>query len=136
MVQFTKIQAEKYRQLMNTAATSLSDEDAAYVPLMFEDWSPENVNYEVGRRLCYNEKLYKVLIAHTSQSGWEPDVAVSLFAEVLIPDPTVIPEWVQPSSTNPYMMGDKVRHNGLIWISIADYNVWEPGVYGWQEVIE
>lgn len=136
MVQFTKVQAEKYRQLMNTAATSLSDENAAYVPLMFEDWSPENVNYEVGRRLCYNEKLYKVLIAHTSQEGWEPDVAVSLFAEVLIPDPTVIPEWVQPSSTNPYMTGDKVRHNGLIWISIADYNVWEPGVYGWQEVIE
>ena len=121
---------------MNTAATSLSDEEAAYVPLMFEDWSPENVDYEVGRRLCYNEKLYKVLIAHTSQPGWEPDVAVSLFAEVLIPDPTVIPEWVQPSSTNPYMTGDKVRHNGKIWISIADYNVWEPGVYGWQEVIE
>lgn len=136
MVQFTKAQAEKYRQLMNTAATSLSDEDAAYVPLMFEDWSPDNIEYEVGRRLCYNEKLYKVLITHTSQSGWEPDVAVSLFAEVLIPDPTVIPEWVQPSSTNPYMTGDKVRHNGKIWISIADYNVWEPGVYGWQEVIE
>lgn len=136
MVQFTKIQAEKYKQLMNVAATSLEDEDAAYVPLMFEDWSPDSIEYEVGRRLCYKEKLYKVLIAHTSQEGWEPDVAVSLFAEVLIPDPSVIPEWVQPSSTNPYMMGDKVRHNGLIWISIADYNVWEPGVYGWQEVIE
>ena len=63
-----------------------------------------------------------------------PDVAVSLFAEVLIPDPSVIPDWVQPSSTNPYMKGDKVRHNGKVWVSTVDNNVWEPGVYGWDEV--
>ena len=135
MVQFTRFQAEKYRQLMNQAATSLSDSDAAYAPRLFKYWEQDHA-YEVGERVQYVGKLYKVLQAHTSQAGWEPDVAVSLFAEVLIPDPGVIPEWVQPSSTNPYMMGDKVRHNGKIWISIADYNVWEPGVYGWEEVTE
>lgn len=136
MIQFARWQAEKYRALMNKAANSLDDSDAAYAPLMFERWSPDGKEYEVGRRLCYADKLYKVLIAHTSQESWAPDVSPSLFAEVLIPDPTVIPEWVQPSSTNPYMIGDKVRHNNKIWISIADYNVWEPGVYGWDEVIE
>ena len=135
MIQFTRWQAEKYRTLMNKAANSLDDSDAAYAPMLFERWE-EGVQYVVGARVCYGDKLYKVLIAHTSQSDWTPDVSPSLFAEVLIPDPTVIPEWVQPSSTNPYMMGDKVRHNGKIWISIADYNVWEPGVYGWDEVIE
>lgn len=134
MIRFTKRQAEKYRALMNKAANSLDDSDAAYAPMLFERWE-EGVQYVVGARLCYGDKLYKVLIAHTSQSDWTPDVSPSLFAEVLIPDPTVIPEWVQPSSTNPYMMGDKVRHNNKIWISIADYNVWEPGVYGWEEVI-
>lgn len=135
MIRFTKRQAEKYRALMNKAANSLDDSDAAYAPMLFERWE-EGVLYVVGARVCYGDKLYKVLIEHTSQSDWTPDVSPSLFAEVLIPDPTVIPEWVQPSSTNPYMMGDKVRHNGKIWISIADYNVWEPGVYGWDEVIE
>jgi len=25
-----------------------------------------------------------------------------------------------------------VRHNGSIWVSLTDYNVWEPGVYGWE----
>ena len=135
MIQFARWQAEKYRTLMNKAANSLDDSDAAYAPMLFERWE-EGVQYVVGARVCYGDKLYKVLIAHTSQSDWTPDVSPSLFAEVLIPDPTVIPEWVQPSSTNPYMMGDKVRHNGKIWISIADYNVWEPGVYGWDEVIE
>ena len=42
----------------------------------------------------------------------------------------------QPSSTNPYSKGDKVKHNGKIWTSDIDGNVWEPGVYGWTEVTE
>lgn len=133
MIQFTLQQAAKYRQIMNRTAESLSDADAAYVPMMFERWQADTA-YEVGKRVCYNDRLYKVLIAHTSQSDWTPSVAVSLFAEVLIPDPSVIPEWVQPSSTNPYMKGDKVRHNGKTWVSTIDYNVYEPSVYGWDEV--
>ena len=28
------------------------------------------------------------------------------------------------------------EHNDKIWVSIVDNNVWEPGVYGWEEVIE
>lgn len=62
-----------------------------------------------------------------------PD-APSLFAKVLIPDSSTVPEWEQPDSTNPYAKGDKVTHNGKTWISTADGNVWEPGVYGWEEV--
>ena len=41
--------------------------------------------------------------------------------------------WEQPDSTNPYMAGDKVTHNGKTWVSDIDNNVWEPGVYGWTE---
>lgn len=133
MIQFTASQAEKYRQLINKTAVALTDDEAAYVPLMFERWKPDK-DYDVGKRVCHNDKLYKVLIQHTSQATWTPDVSPSLFAEVLIPDPTVIPEWVQPSSTNPYMKGDKVRHNDKVWVSDVDNNVWEPGVYGWSEV--
>ena len=132
MVKFDRQQAEKYRRLMNQAAVSLPDDEAAYAPMLFERWEV-GVEYEVGFRVCYGDKLYKVLQKHVSQDGWEPDKAVSLFAEVLIPDPSVIPEWVQPGSTNAYMKGDKVRHNDLIWVSDIDNNVWEPGVYGWSE---
>ena len=38
----------------------------------------------------------------------------------------------QPDSTNPYSKGDKVTHNGKMWVSTIDNNVWEPGVYGWE----
>jgi hypothetical protein len=42
--------------------------------------------------------------------------------------------WQQPDSTNGYMRGDKVTHNGFVWISDLDNNVWEPGIYGWRKV--
>lgn len=63
-----------------------------------------------------------------------PTDAVSLWAKILIPDPTVIPEWQQPESTNPYMKGDKVTHQGKTWQSTIDNNVWEPGIYGWETI--
>ena len=75
-----------------------------------------------------------MLQPHTSQADWLPENTPSLYARVLIPDPTVIPEWEQPDSTNPYMKGDKVTHNGKTWESMIDNNVWEPGIYGWIEV--
>lgn len=132
MIELTPFQVKNYRKLINKAANSLSDEEAAYAPMIFERWEP-GMDYVVGKRVCFNDRLYKVLIDHRSQESWMPDISPSLFAEVLIPDPTVIPDWVQPGSTNPYMTGDKVRHNNKIWISIIDNNVWEPGVYGWEE---
>lgn len=59
-----------------------------------------------------------------------------MFAKVLIPDENVIPDWEQPDSTNYYKLGDKVRHNGKIWVSDYEVNTWEPGVFGWTEVTE
>lgn len=133
MISFTRRKASLYRSMMNTAAESLPDNDAVNTPMLFENWVPDK-DYISGKKVCYQEELYKVLQDHHSQIGWEPDVAVSLFAKVLIPDSNVIPEWVQPGSTNPYMKGDKVRHNDKNWVSTIDNNVWEPGVYGWEEI--
>ena len=86
----------------------------------------------------YADVLYKCLTAHTAQESWTPDVSPSLWAKVLIPEPSVIPEWEQPGSTNGYSKGDKVTHNGKTWESLVDNNVWEPGVIGteslWKEV--
>ena len=125
-------EAEIYRRQMVDWAKDLSDAEALKVPMLYDRWQAGK-DYEIGLRLYYDGKLYKVLIAHTSHEAYTPDIAVSLYAEVLNPDPSVIPEWVQPSSTNPYMMGDKVRHNDKVWVSTVDNNVWEPGVYGWEE---
>lgn len=133
MVEVTYSEALMYRNLIEKAAGSLADEDALEVPMLFPRWKAD-VAYAAGDRVYYEGTLYKVLIAHTSQADWTPDVAPSLFAEVLIPDPEVIPDWVQPDSTNPYMKGDKVRFKDDIYESLIDNNVWSPADYpaGWQ----
>lgn len=110
-----------------------TDEMSLQVPNLYPIWRAE-VEYVVGDRVLYNGILYKALQAHTSQTDWTPDVSPSLFAKVLIPDEDVIPEWVQPDSTNPYMTGDKVMYDGKVWISIVDNNVWSPSAYGWEVV--
>ena len=133
MIKFNSMQAKKYRELMNKASTSLTDEEGAYAPMLFERWETDKA-YLIGDRVCYEGTLYKVLQSHTSHEAYTPDVTVSLYARILIPDPSVIPEWEQPISTNPYMKGDKVRHLGKIWVSDIDYNVYEPSVYGWSEI--
>lgn len=126
-------EAELYRRQMVGGAKDLSDTEALKVPMLYDRWQAGK-DYEIGLRLYHEGRLYKVLQAHTSHEAYTPDIAVSLYAEVLIPDPSVIPEWVQPDSTNPYMKGDKVRHNGKVWISDIDYNVYEPGIAGWSEI--
>lgn len=109
-----------------------TDEMSLQVPNLYPSWKAE-VNYSIGDRVLYDDVLYKVLQAHTSQETWTPTDAPSLFAKVLIPSEDIIPEWEQPDSTNPYMEGDKVMYSGKIYISIIDNNVWAPGVFGWEE---
>ena len=122
-------------------AQSLPDEQAITVKDIYPIWDGNGVSYPKDYYLTHNGKLYKVLQAHTSQADWAPDAAPSLFSEVLPgQDGTSIGEWVQPDSTNPYMTGDQVTHNGKTWESLVDNNVWEPGAQGsealWQEVTE
>lgn len=125
--------AQKLRPYIEKAAQSLDDTDAIEAVQLYPNWV-SGLAYEVDMKLQYHGILYRVLQSHISQETWTPDSAHSLFAKVLIPDANVIPEWEQPESTNPYMMGDKVTHNGKTWVSTVDNNVWEPGVYGWEEV--
>ena len=139
-------QTNKAMELLNInfngLLPNLSDEQALQVPLMFPKWQSDK-EYVVGERVLYLGVLYKVLQAHTSQAGWEPDIAPSLFAKNLIVkdeegEQVDIPEWVQPDSTNPYMIGAKVRFEGKVYQSLIDNNVWSPTAYpqGWQEVNE
>lgn len=125
--------ALKLRPYIEKGAQFLTDADALQAVTLYPIWAV-GVDYKTGERVRYGGILYKVLSDHTSQETWTPTDAPSLFAKVLIPDPETIPEWEQPESTNPYMKGDKVTHNGKTWISDVDNNVWEPGVYGWSEI--
>lgn len=121
-----------------TKLRSISDGAALKMPDVFPHWSGNSKEYVVGDKVLYNNVLYKVLQNHTSQGNWTPEAAPSLFAKVLTSTTGEILEWEQPSSTNPYMKGDKVKFKGKIYESIIDNNVWSPEAYpqGWKEVEE
>lgn len=128
--------AQKLRPYIEKAAISLSDEDALEAIELFPHWNPKADRYEQDTRVKYEDKLYKCLQTHIPQAAWTPTAAPSLWAKVLIPDPNVIPEWEQPDSTNPYIKGDKVLFNGIVYESAIDNNVWSPAAYpaGWIEL--
>ena len=133
-MKMTRSQAKEFIKALVNLRESATDEQAVDASAVYPEWR-EEVDYVVDQRVLFNKVLYRVLQAHTSQADWTPDVSNSLFAKVLIPDENTIYPWEQPDSTNPYKAGDKVTHKGKTWVSAVDGNVWEPGVYGWEEFI-
>ena len=132
--------ARYLRTMIEGLSVNLDDEEAISSAELFPNWKVDT-QYVIGDRVRYGGILYKVLQAHTSQADWTPDVTASLFARVLIPDPEIIPVWVQPDSTNPYMTGDKVYFptaNDDVYQSLIDNNVWSPADYpqGWQRQLK
>jgi len=95
-----------------------------------QEWKP-GLNLADGTIVKRSGKNYLVLQGHISQAGWEPEKVPALFKE----QKEDYAAWKQPlGAHDAYMKGDKVSHKGNIWVSTADGNVWEPGVYGWQKV--
>ena len=129
MISITR--AKQLRELIVKAAISLSDEDALEGIELFPAWESGKA-YAVGDRIRYIDTLYKCVQAHTSQDDWTPDITPALWTEVSIDE---WPEWKQPTGAqDAYNMDDKVSHNGKHWVSTVNANIWEPGVYGWNEV--
>ena len=130
-------EAVDFRESVDNVISVLTDEQAIEAVVLFPEWKVDTT-YEVNMRVRYENKLYRVLQAHTSQENWKPNIAYSLFAALLIDEENnTIQEWVQPDSTNGYKNGDKVIHNEMYWVSTSDDNIWMPGEVGapWAEYI-
>lgn len=113
-----------------------SDEDAYTMRYLYPEWSGDGITYKTNDRLMYNDKFYKVLQDHTSQSDWTPDTASSLYVEIADPS-NEYPEFKQPTGAHDaYAKGDKVTFEGNHYVSLIDANVYSPTDYpaGWQLV--
>lgn len=127
--------AHQLRAMIEKASASLPDEDALEAVELFPVWQTDAA-YSLGIRVRYADKLYRCEQAHTSQAGWEPPNVPALWTEVA--KPGEIPVWKQPTGAqDAYMTGDKVWYpekDTTVWESTMDYNVYQPGVYGWTIV--
>lgn len=137
MNDFEQIWTAIMRLAVKQARQVTDDKEALSLQVLYKQWNKQiGKTLQVGEYINHNDILYKVLQQHVVQDDWAPDVSPSLFAKVLVDPAGAILAWEQPDSTNAYMKGDKVKHNDKIWQSTVDNNVWEPGVYGWEEVTE
>lgn len=111
---------------------SATDESALDAIALYPAWRTGTA-YAVSDRIRYGATLYRCVQAHTSQADWTPDVTPALWTVVSLEE---WPEWVQPTGAqDAYRIDDKVSHNGKHWVNTLDYNTYEPGVYGWTEVV-
>ena len=77
----TPQRAARLRPVIEAAATSLSDGEAAKAVELFPAWAYP-VNYVVGNRVSDGGKLYKCQQAHTSQEGWKPSATPALWVVI------------------------------------------------------
>lgn len=79
----TYARAVELRPIIEQAAVSLSDGEAATVPELITAWAYP-VDYAEGDRRSYGGKVYKVRPGqgHTSQADWTPDKTPNLWAVI------------------------------------------------------
>lgn len=66
------------RPIIETAVQSLSDSEALEAVTLHPAWSIGK-DYPAGHKVQRNGRLWRCIQAHTSQTGWEPENAASLW---------------------------------------------------------
>lgn len=77
----TYARAVELRPIIEQAAVSLSDGEAATVPELITAWAYP-VAYAEGDRRSYGGRVYKCRQAHTSQEGWKPSATPALWVVI------------------------------------------------------
>ena len=91
----------------------------------YAEWQT-GVAYAANDIVAHEAKLWRIVQAHTSQADWEPQDVPALWRTAH--EAGVIPEWVQPQGAHDaYALGARVTHNGQVWESTINANVWPPG---------
>ncbi len=115
--------ARALRPIIEKAAVSLTDDDALDAVELFPAWVA-GIWYEVDQRIRYENKLYRVRLAHTSQEGWEPPNVPALFAEVEKPGEGDTPDNPIPYDGNMELFeGKYYSQDGVTYICIRSTGI-------------
>ena len=136
----TGISEQEQREISSIVFVKLAEKgelDEAVItdhPKLFIEWD-ENWTGKAGAIVACEGGLYRSIhdITTTAQNT-KPSVTPSMWTRIGNPQDEY-PTWYQPTGAHDaYAKGDKVSYNNKHWVSTADANVWQPGVYGWDEV--
>lgn len=131
--------AEQLRRALQLFVATLTDEQAMEVATVYPVWEAGKT-YQAGTILAHgtngvgDPQLYRVAQAHTSQADWTPDITPALYTPIGLTD-AGYPIWSQPTGAHDaFDTDDIVDHHGVLYISLVDGNVWEPGAVGTESL--
>lgn len=135
--------AEQLRRVLQLFAGTLPEAQAREVAAVYPRYGVGRA-YEKGQYITDgtdangDPRLYRVEQDHTSQADWPPADNPSLYTCISL-TPDGHPIWSQPTGAqDAYNTGDIVSHNGTLYRSKVDGNVWAPDAYpdGWEIYVE
>jgi hypothetical protein len=106
--------ARKLRPIVEQAMQSIDGNDALIAMSLYPEWA-EYTAYSAGFKVHRNGKLWRVVQAHTSQMGWEPENAVSL--------------WEQINETHAGTLDDPIPYDGNMVLENGKYYTQDGVVY-------
>ena len=77
----TRLKAIEYRRNIETAVQSLNGNTAWEMLSFYPEWAADT-EYSTGYKVQRSGRLWRCLQTHTSQIGWEPENAASLWTEI------------------------------------------------------
>lgn len=96
---------------------------------VFPSWTA-GVTVAAGDVVRHDGALWRVVQGHTTQADWPPPAVPALFTRVRDTTPAQPSPWVQPTGAHDaYQQGDRVTHNGQVWESTVNANVWAPPTF-------
>lgn len=106
--------ARKLRPIIEQAAQSLDGRTALSAVALYPSWAA-GVDYSTGYKAQHGGKLWRCLQAHTSQSGWEPENAASL--------------WTEICETHDGTIDDPVPYSGNMALESGKYYIQDDVIY-------
>lgn len=104
----------KLRKIIESAVQSLPDETALQAVTLHPEWA-SNVSYAVGFKAQRGGKLWRVLQEHTSQDGWQPENAASL--------------WEQINEKHSGAMDDPIPYDGNMALESGKHYIQNNAIY-------
>ena len=115
----TRAKARQLRQLIEQLAVMLDNEAALTGVELFPMWATDTA-YAVDDRVQRNGKLWRCIQAHTSQAGWEPENAASLWTEICESHAGTLDDPIPYSGNMALESGKYYMQDGKIYRCIRD----------------
>lgn len=104
---------------MQINTLNVDDNTALRMKSFYPEWA-SGVSYAVGFKVQYNGKLWRVVQAHTSLIGWEPENAASLWEQINETHTGALDDPIPYDGNMALISGLYYIQNGAIYLCIRD----------------